>query len=100
MIIANPRMLRFIYGNDSKSDRADATYLARVGRLDPGLLHPIVHRSEESLAHRSVIRSRHALVRSRAALVNHVRSLVKPFGVKLPRCSTKAFATTVEEHGD
>ena len=26
VIIANPRMLRFIYGNDSKSDRADATH--------------------------------------------------------------------------
>ncbi len=47
VIVANPRKLRLIYDNDRKSDRADAEYLARVGRLDPELLAPIVHRSEE-----------------------------------------------------
>jgi transposase len=98
VIVANPRMLRFIYGNDSKSDRADATYLARVGKLDPGLLHPVLHRSEESQVHRAVIRSRDALVRTRANLVNHARALVKPFGVRLPRCSTTAFAARAEEY--
>jgi transposase len=46
VIVANPRMLRFICGNDSKNDKADAAYLARVGRLDPTLLRPIVHRGE------------------------------------------------------
>ncbi len=29
-IVANPRMLRFIYGSDTKNDSADAAYLARV----------------------------------------------------------------------
>jgi transposase len=48
VIVANPRMLRFIYGSDSKNDKADAAYLARVGKLDPALLHPVVHRSEQS----------------------------------------------------
>jgi transposase len=91
VIVANPRMLRFIYGNNSKNDRADATYLARVGKLDPGLLHPLVHRSEEGLAHRALLRSREALVGSRARLITHARSLVKPFGARLPRCSTDAF---------
>jgi hypothetical protein len=62
-------MLRFIYGNDSKNDRADAAYLARVGKLDPGLLHPLIHRSEEGLAHRALLRSREALVGSRARLI-------------------------------
>ena len=33
--VANPRKLRLIYQNDSKSDRVDAEYLARIGRLDP-----------------------------------------------------------------
>ena len=36
MIVANPRKLRLIYQNDSKSNRVDALYLARVGRLDEG----------------------------------------------------------------
>ena len=98
VIVANPRMLRFIYGNDSKNDRADAAYLARVGKLDPGLLHPLVHRSEEGQAHRALLRSREALVGSRARLIIHARSLVKPFGARLPRCSTDAFATKVLDH--
>jgi transposase len=36
VIVANPRKLRLIYQNDSKSDQGDALYLARVGRLDEG----------------------------------------------------------------
>lgn len=98
VVVANPRMLRFIYGNVSKNDRADAGYLARVGKLDPDLLHPVTHRSEESQTHLALLRSREILVRSRARLVNHARGLVKPFGVKLPRCSTTAFASKVEDH--
>ena len=98
VIVANPRMLRFIYGNNSKNDRADANYLARVGKLDPGLLHPVVHRSEEVMAHRALLRSRDILVHSRARLIIHARSLVKPFGFKLPHCSTTAFVGKAQEH--
>lgn len=97
VIIANPRMLRFIYRNDSKSDRADATYLARVGRLDPSLLSPVVHRSETRQADLALLRSREALVRTRANLVNHVRGMVKVFGTRLPLCSTDAFAKKVQD---
>ena len=92
VIIANPRMLRFIYGSDSKNDKADAAYLARVGKLDPALLHPVVHRSEQSQADLTLIRSRDALVRVRASLITHARGLVKVFGTKLPACSTEVFA--------
>jgi transposase len=96
VIVANPRMLRFIYGSDSKNDKADAAYLARVGKLDPALLHPIVHRSEQSQADLTLIRSRDALVRVRATLVTHVRGLVKVFGTKLPSCATEVFAIKAE----
>jgi transposase len=98
VIVANPRMLRFIYGNNSKNDRADASYLARVGKLDPDLLHPVAHRSEETQAHLSIVRSRHMLVRTRSGLVSYARGLVKPFGIKLPRCSTETFATKAQGH--
>ena len=62
VVVANPRKLRLIYENDRKSDRTDAEYLARVGRLDPELLAPVVHRSEEVQADLAVIRSRSARV--------------------------------------
>ena len=98
VVVANPRMLRFIYGNDSKNDKADAAYLARVGKLDPALLKPVVHRSETTQADRALIRSREALVRSRAHLVSHARGMVKVFGARLPRCSTDAFATKADAY--
>jgi transposase len=98
VVVANPRMLRLIYGNDSKNDRADALYLARVGRLDPTLLRPIVHRGEAAQADRALIRSREALVRSRASLVTHVRAMSKVFGARLPRSSTGVFPERVETH--
>lgn len=97
VIVANPRKLRLIYENDRKSDRADAEYLARVGRLDPELLAPVVHRSEEVQADLAVIRSRSALVESRTALINHARSTVKAMGGRLPKCSTQSFHRKVED---
>lgn len=98
VIVANPRKLRLIYENDRKCDRTDAEYLARVGRLDPELLAPVVHRSEDVQADLAVIRSRDTLVDARTALVNHARSTVKAMGARLPKCSTDSFHRKVEEH--
>lgn len=98
VIVANARKLRLIYENDRKSDRADAEYLARVGRLDPALLAPIEHRGETAQADLAVIRSRSALVEARTALINHMRGAVKALGGRLPKCSTKSFHRKAEEH--
>ena len=93
VMVANPRQLRLIYRNDRKSDRVDAEYLARVGRLDPTLLAPIEHRGPEAQADLALLRSRDVLVRTRTKLVNHVRGSVKAVGARLPACSTESFAT-------
>lgn len=95
VIVANPRRLRLIYETDRKSDRVDAQYLARLGRLDPELLAPIEHRSEDAQVELALLRSRDALVRARTALVNHVRGVVKSSGTRLPACSTHSFANKV-----
>jgi len=76
-IVANPRKLRLIYENDTKSDRVDAEYLARVGRLDRALLSPLAHRSAQTQADLALLRSRDALVRARTRLVSHVRGTGK-----------------------
>jgi len=95
VLTANARKLRFIFDNDSKSDRADARLLARVARLDPQLLSPIHHRSEQAQADRSVLRSRDELVRCRASLIGHVRGMVKSTGMRLPSSSTPGFVKRV-----
>jgi transposase len=96
--VANPRRLRAIYENESKSDRVDAQYLARIGRLDTALLYPLRHRSLETQADLAVLRSRAALVRARATLVNHLRGTVKSIGGRLPRCETKYVAERAALH--
>ena len=98
VLVANARKLRMIYENDSKDDRVDAEMLARVARMDPKLLYPIQHRGKEAQIHLELIRARHALIRTRTALVNHVRGVVKGLGGKLPRCGTAAFHHKVGEH--
>jgi transposase len=92
VLVANARKLRAIYHNPRKGDRADAETLARLARLDPALLSPIHHRSPRAQADLAVLRSRDTLVRSRTLLINHVRSIVKSVGARLPSCSADAFA--------
>jgi transposase len=95
VLVANPRRLRLIYQNDSKSDRVDAEYLARVGRLDPALLAPLTHRGAGTQADLALIRSRTALVRARTGLINHARGTAKSLGMRLPSCASGTFARRV-----
>jgi transposase len=96
VIVANPRKLRLIYQNDSKSDRVDAEYLARVGRLDPALLSPLTHRGADTQADLALLRSRNALVRARTRLISHARGTTKSLGARLPACSSATFVRKVE----
>jgi transposase len=93
VIVANPRKLRLIYKNRRKNDKADARYLAQVGRLDVRLLAPVRHRGREVRADLGQLRSRDALVKARTKLINHVRGVVKSVGSRLPKCSASSFGT-------
>lgn len=93
VVVANPRKLRLIYENHTKSDRVDAEYLARVARLDPKLLSPVQHRSEAAQVDLALARSRDALVRCRTALISHVRGAVQALGGRLPSCDARVFAS-------
>lgn len=90
VLVANARDLRFIYGNRRKSDKVDAHALARVGRMDPELLHPVRHRAESAQRDLMQIRARDGLVRSRTKLVNALRGLVKPLGLRVKKQAAKS----------
>jgi transposase len=98
VLVANPPKTRLIYSNKRKTDEMDAENLARLARLDPKLLYPVEHRSEDSQAHMAIIRSRQALVDCRTQLVNHVRGTVKSFGHRLPKCPARSFHKRASEH--
>ncbi len=91
VITAHTQAVRLIYGGTNKNDRLDAERLARLGRVDPKLLHPIQHRGATAQADRAVIRSRHVLVGCRTKLINHARGMVKSIGGRLPGCSAESF---------
>ena len=86
VIVANARQVKLISQSSRKDDRLDAQTLARLARVDPQLLRPIQHRSEEAQAHLMVIRVRAALVETRTSLVNTARGLAKSVGERLPKC--------------
>lgn len=95
--VANPRKVRLIAESQQKDDRSDAELLARMGRADVALLSPIQHRGEEVQADLAVAKARDGLVRCRTRLVNQVRSLVKSFGYRLPKCDAAYFRRKTQE---
>ena len=72
-----------ITDSSRKDDRLDAKTLARLARIDPELLSPIRHRSEQAQADLMVIRARALLVEARTMLVNAARGLTKSYGERL-----------------
>lgn len=97
VVVANPRRVQLIAKSRHKSDQRDAELLARLGRYDPSLLSPIQHRSDAAQADLVLLRSRDALIRERTRLVNHLRGIVKPFGLRFPSCTPANFHRRVTE---
>ena len=94
--MANPRKVRLIGLSDRKSDRVDAETLARLGRADERLLHPIQHRDERAQEHMGVLRARDQVVRARTAMINHVRGRSKASGTRLTRGNAETFPDKAE----
>ena len=94
VVVANPRQVHLISKSDRKTDRNDARLLARIGRVDAGLLHPVTQRSERNAVARGMLRARAGLIQVRTKLVNMVRSETKVLGQRLPVCGTRVFAAS------
>jgi transposase len=97
VIVANARQVQLIYRRKSKTDRSDALLLARLGRFDPTLLAPVHHRSRSAQLDLACLRSRDLLVSARTDLINHVRGVLKPFGLRVSDCDSGAFVRRAEE---
>ena len=97
VVVADPRQILLISRSISKTDRKDAELLARLGRGDLQLLHPVVHRSRQTMADRAVVSARSRLVECRTKLLNAARGLVKPFGFRFPSGSPKKLSEVAME---
>ena len=93
VVVANPSAMFAGAPRRRRNDRLDAEFLARQGRADVRLLHPITHRRADTQQDLAVLRARDQLVKARTQLINHVRGAVKATGARLATCSAEAFAT-------
>ena len=98
VIVANPRRVQLIAQSNRKNDRTDAETLARLGRADPKLLGPVIHRDSQAQTDLAVIRGRNATVAARTLLINHVRGAVKSAGGRLPPGDSQSFHNKVRSH--
>jgi transposase len=88
VIVANARQLQLITASSRKCDRLDARTLAQMARVDPRLLRPIRHRSEQAQTDLMKVRVRARLVEMRTIAVNSARGLAKSMGERLPSADT------------
>ena len=97
VVVANPTELYGGRRRKNRNDRTDATFLARQGRADVTLLHPIMHRGTKAQEHLEHLRARDQLVRVRTKLINHCRGAVKSYGGRITKCSAEAFSTRARQ---
>lgn len=92
VVVVNPSEVYVKRPRKRRNDRTDAEFLARQGRADMTLLHPIKHRSAEAQKDMALLRARDQLVGARTKLINHVRGAVKSLGARISKCSAEAFS--------
>lgn len=92
VVVANTSEVYAKRPRKRRNDRTDAEFLARQGRADMELLHPIEHRSAEAQKDLALLRARDQLVGARTKLINHVRGAVKSLGGRITKCSAEVFA--------
>lgn len=91
VVVANSSELALVTSNVRKSDRRDAEILARLGRADAELLHPVAQRQPETQQRLAKLRARRSMVRARAEMINSVRGTAKSLGTRTASCSTDSF---------
>ena len=94
--VANARKLRAIYSNDRKCDRLDAQMLARLGRVDPQLLHPVHHGSAAAQQDLLWIKLRDRLVSTRVEIISAVNFSLKSLGHRIGGGSSASYLTRLE----
>lgn len=98
VMVVDPRRVQKLIAGNRKTDRRDAESLARLALGVPELLGASQHRTFETQADLSMLRSRDLLVRVRTKLILHVRGITKAFGIKLPSAAAEGFHRRASEH--
>ena len=94
--VANARKLRAIYNNERKCDRLDAQMLARLGRVDPQLLHPIQHGRAAAQQDLLWIKLRDRLVSTRTKIISSINTSLKSLGYRIGGGSSASYLKRLE----
>jgi len=97
VVVSNPHKTRAIYQHERKSDRRDALMLARIARMEPALLYPVHHGSEQAQQDLLRIKLRDSLVRARVGVINSLRFTLKSLGYAIANPSTERFRKVIQE---
>ena len=95
-VVSNPRKVRAIYQHERKSDQRDALMLARIARMEPALLYPVEHGSQEAQQDLLRIKLRDSLVRARVGVTNSIRATVKSLGYSVAPSSSERFHKVIQ----
>jgi transposase len=95
--VANARELEAVTGRSHRTDHHDAQQLARLARVDRGLLNPVELRGSAEQVDLFVIRARAVLVEARTMLINFARGITKTLGHRLPASASHRFVERVRE---
>ncbi|HYC64834.1 MAG TPA: IS110 family transposase [Reyranellaceae bacterium] len=95
MLIETRRMKQLSKHSKVKTDARDAEAIALAMRC--GMYTPVHLKSASSRQVRTLLQARTTLVRSRQALQNSVRGLLKDYGVKLKRQSSRLLEEAVRQ---
>lgn len=100
VVVVDPRKLGLVAKSHCKTDRRDAEILALLGTASGArrLLGKVEHRSEEAHCDLAVLVTRDHFVRQRTMNINRVRGVLKSFGIRVPRMSTKCFHTKAAQY--
>jgi transposase len=96
-VVANARELEAVTGRSHRTDHHDAQQLARLARVDRGLLNPVELRGAAEQVDLFVIRARAVLVEARTRLINFARGVTKTLGRRLPGSASHRFVERVRE---
>lgn len=105
VLIVDPRHVPLISKTLYKSDRVDAEMLAHLGYENAHRLKTVPVRPIEHQKALTMVRARASAVAGRTRIVNTIRGLLKPYGLRAPKDgSTNRFLhelwATLEEHDD
>ena len=93
------KMSKLISMNINKTDKNDARMIAEAVRINcfSNIQMKVHIRSEDSRSLRCLIKAREYFVQSRTGLYNHIRGMLRDFGVLMPSAKPEAFCNEVKK---